>query len=63
MSYLPVQHGYSPETISLTRQTFSLSGLICFGLAMAYIPFIVIKARKFSLLFSLGSLFTVFRSV
>jgi len=35
-------------------------GLICFGLAMAYIPFIVIKARKFSLLFSLGSLFTVF---
>jgi hypothetical protein len=30
---------------------------------MAYIPFIVIKARKFSLLFSLGSLFTVFRSV
>ena len=36
-------------------------GLICFGLAMAYIPFIVLKARKFSLLFSLGSLFTVFR--
>lgn len=35
-------------------------GLICFGLAMAYIPFIVLKARKFSLLFSLGSLFTVF---
>jgi hypothetical protein len=30
---------------------------------MAYIPFIVIKARKFSLLFSLGSLFTVFRSI
>lgn len=37
-----------------------LLGMICFGLAMAYIPFIVIKARKFSLLFSLGSLFTVF---
>lgn len=34
-------------------------GLICFGLASAYIPFLVFKARKFSLLFSLGSVFTM----
>jgi len=34
-------------------------GLVCFGLASAYIPFLVLKARKFSLLFSLGSVFTM----
>jgi len=39
--------------------TSLILGVICFGLASAYIPFIVLKARKFSLLFSLGSLFTI----
>jgi len=39
--------------------TSIILGLICFGLASAYIPFIVLKARKFSLLFSLGSMFTI----
>eukprot|EP00088_Acartia_fossae_P005880 TRINITY_DN12666_c0_g1_i1.p1 TRINITY_DN12666_c0_g1~~TRINITY_DN12666_c0_g1_i1.p1 ORF type:complete len:227 (+),score=21.47 TRINITY_DN12666_c0_g1_i1:105-785(+) len=39
--------------------TSLILGIICFGLASAYIPFIVLKARKFSLLFSLGSLFTI----
>lgn len=34
-------------------------GVICFGLASAYIPFIILKARKFSLLFSLGSVFSL----
>lgn len=39
--------------------TSLILGIICFGLASVYIPFIVLKARKFSLLFSLGSLFTM----
>jgi len=39
--------------------TSIILGVICFGLASAYIPFIILKARKFSLLFSLGSLFSM----
>ena len=38
--------------------SFSL-GLICFGLSMMYLPVIVLKARKFSLLFSMGSAFAM----
>jgi len=34
-------------------------GLICFGLSSAYVPLLLFKARKFSLLFSLGSVFTM----
>lgn len=34
-------------------------GVLCFGLAACYIPVIVLYARKFSLLFSLGSVFTL----
>ncbi|XP_064642731.1 uncharacterized protein LOC135497017 [Lineus longissimus] len=34
-------------------------GVFCFALASFYIPFIVLKARKFSLLYSLGSLFFI----
>lgn len=34
-------------------------GMICFGLSMMYLPVIVLKARKFSLLFSLGSAFAM----
>ena len=34
-------------------------GLVCFGLSMMYLPVIVLKARKFSLLFSLGSAFAM----
>jgi len=34
-------------------------GTICFGLAVSFLPMLVINPRKFSLLFSLGSLFTI----
>lgn len=34
-------------------------GIICFGLAISFLPMLVINPRKFSLLFSLGSLFTI----
>ncbi|KAG0727175.1 Protein transport protein SFT2 [Chionoecetes opilio] len=34
-------------------------GLICFSLAAMYFPLLVFKARKFSLLFTMGSLFCV----
>jgi hypothetical protein len=34
-------------------------GLLFFSFASLYIPIIVLKARKFALLFSLGSLFTL----
>lgn len=34
-------------------------GAICFGLAISFLPMLVINPRKFSLLFSLGSLFTM----
>ncbi|MPC29386.1 Vesicle transport protein SFT2C [Portunus trituberculatus] len=34
-------------------------GLICFSLAAMYFPVLVFKARKFSLLFTLGSVFSV----
>ncbi|ROT85375.1 hypothetical protein C7M84_015651 [Penaeus vannamei] len=36
-----------------------LMGLICFSLAAMYFPLLVFKARKFALLFTLGSLFSV----
>ena len=34
-------------------------GALCFGMAVFYIPLLVVKARKFALLFSLGSLMMV----
>ncbi len=34
-------------------------GVTCFSLAMAYIPVLILYARKFALLFSLGSVFTL----
>jgi hypothetical protein len=40
--------------------TFLCMGAFCMGLASLYIPVIVLKARKFVLLFSLGSLFFIF---
>ena len=40
-----------------------LMGAFCMGLSSFYIPFILIKARKFVLLFSLGSLFFIARLV
>ena len=36
-----------------------LGGWLCFGLSFIYLPFILIKARKYVLLFSLGSVFTL----
>ncbi|GCB83523.1 vesicle transport protein SFT2C-like [Scyliorhinus torazame] len=34
-------------------------GLLCFSLSAVYAPFILLKARKFALLFTLGSLFVL----
>ncbi len=36
-------------------------GLLCMALATLYIPMIVLKARKFAILFSFGSLFFLSR--
>ena len=52
----------SKKQRALGFMTFLGLGLICFGLALAYIPVLIIYARKFSLLFSLGSCFTMGRS-
>ena len=38
-------------------------GILCMSLATLYIPVVVIKARKFALLFSFGSVFFLSRSV
>ncbi|XP_013411408.1 protein transport protein SFT2 [Lingula anatina] len=37
-----------------------LMGLFCFTMASLYLPFLILKARKFALMYSLGSLFFVF---
>ncbi|KAK5641652.1 hypothetical protein RI129_010199 [Pyrocoelia pectoralis] len=34
-----------------------LMGILCFSISLMYIPVLVLKARKFALLFTLGSLF------
>ncbi|XP_038076789.1 protein transport protein SFT2-like [Patiria miniata] len=39
--------------------SFIVAGAICFALAAVYAPFIVLRARKFALLYTLGSLFTI----
>ncbi|XP_006815295.1 uncharacterized protein LOC102805686, partial [Saccoglossus kowalevskii] len=36
-----------------------LAGVFCFVVAGMFAPFIVLKARKFALLYTLGSLFTI----
>lgn len=36
-----------------------LLGTFCFSLASLYVPFLVLKARKFALLYTLGSLFVI----
>jgi len=36
-----------------------LMGTFCFSLSTLYIPFLLLKARKFALLYSLGSLFVI----
>lgn len=40
-----------------------LLGLLCFCLSAIYIPVLILKARKFALLYSLGSLFFLMRYV
>ncbi|XP_044740756.1 protein transport protein SFT2 [Chrysoperla carnea] len=35
-------------------------GFLCFGLSSIYIPVLIFKARKFALLYTLGSLFFIF---
>lgn len=40
-----------------------LLGLLCFCLSAIYIPVLLLKARKFALLYSLGSLFFLMRYV
>ncbi|ESO09037.1 hypothetical protein HELRODRAFT_74437 [Helobdella robusta] len=37
-----------------------LMGTLCISLASLYIPFLILKARKFAMLYSLGSLFIIF---
>lgn len=58
----------SPSSSSFTLSRFHrMVGFVvclfiaafCFGTAFLYLPFLLLKARKFSLLFSLGSLFTL----
>ena len=39
--------------------TSLILGMICFGLAVSLLPMLMINPRKFSLLFSLGSAFTL----
>ncbi|XP_065343239.1 uncharacterized protein LOC135941549 [Cloeon dipterum] len=34
-------------------------GMLCFGLSLLYLPVLVLKARKFALLFTMGSLFSM----
>ena len=36
-----------------------VGGTVCFGMASLYLPVLLVKARKFALLFSLGSLFVI----
>lgn len=36
-----------------------VGGTVCFGMASLYLPVLLLKARKFALLFSLGSLFVI----
>jgi len=55
-SYLP---SLSKKQRILGFMTSILLGLICFGLAISFLPMLVINPRKFSLLFSLGSVFTI----
>ena len=38
-----------------------IMGILCFSLSLMYIPVLLFKARKFALLFTLGSLFFVLR--
>ena len=38
-----------------------VAGTICFGLAVSFLPLLLINPRKFSLLFTLGSVFTLSR--
>lgn len=38
-------------------------GILCLALSTLYIPVIVLKARKFALLFSFGSMFFLSRFV
>ncbi|XP_041377767.1 protein transport protein sft2-like [Gigantopelta aegis] len=40
--------------------TCLLLGTFCFSIASLYIPLLVIKARKFAVLYTLGSLFVIF---
>ena len=54
---------YLPSMTKSQRLTgfmvFLMGGWLCFGLSLIYIPFILIKSRKFVLLYSLGSVFTL----
>lgn len=39
--------------------TSLILGTICFGLAVSFLPMLIVNPRKFSLLFTLGSVFTL----
>merc|ERR1712029_1055880 len=55
-AYLP---SLSKKQRIIGFMTSLVLGTICFGLAISFLPMLVINPRKFSLLFSLGSLFTI----
>lgn len=40
-----------------------LMGILCFSLSAIYVPVLILKARKFALLYSMGSLFFLMRYV
>ena len=43
------------------KKSTLLLGTICFGLAVSFLPLVIVNPRKFSLLFTLGSVFTLSR--
>lgn len=54
-----VSWGLSKKERIIGFFTCLLLGLVCFGLALALTPVIVLKSRKFAALFTMGSLFSL----
>ena len=63
-SYLDATQDTCCPKLSRTQRLMGCSGCViagifCFSLSTLYIPVLILKARKFALLFSLGSLFMI----
>lgn len=54
---------FCPSLSRFQRFTFFgiciFMGMLCFSLSLIYVPVLILKARKFALLFTLGSLFFI----